>query len=285
VPSAEEWLTQPGGLADRLLRLRKSAGLTQSELAGQFCWPRTKIPKVENGRQMPSEADITAWADACGQSETVPELLALLAETRAVHRQYRHQLRRGGHTVSQQDLDRLVRESRYIRNFEITLIPGLLQTPDYARYRLREAMRITRDDEDRLDAAVAARMRRQEVLYDSGRDFEFVVMEVALRIRNCPAGVMLAQLDRLLGVTGLKNVTFGIVPLDVMLTATPYTGFLILDDLTYVETHASEDFLSGPESVRYQELADSLRADAVTEDAARKLITAAAEHLLEKGSS
>jgi transcriptional regulator with XRE-family HTH domain len=119
-----EWLNQPGGLAERLVRLRRAAGLTGDALAAQLGWPRSKIPKLENGRQMPADADVTAWAQACGRQDLVPELLAMLAEAQAVHRQYRHQVRRGGHAAVQRDLDKLVRRATRIRNFESMLIPG-----------------------------------------------------------------------------------------------------------------------------------------------------------------
>src|SRR5260221_3092018 len=271
----EEWLIQPGGLAETLRALRKAAGLTGDQLAAKLGWTRSKVPKLENGRQMPSEDDIAAWAQACGRPEAASELLTLLGDAESVHRQYRHQVRRGGHVASQMDLDKLVRQARCIRNFEIMFIPGLLQTPDYARYRLREAIRMSGDDESGVEAAVTARMRRQEVLYEAGHEFEFTIMEVALQIRSCPAEVMLAQLDRLLGVTGLRNVPLGIVPLDAVLTVTPYTGFMILDDLTYLETHASESLLHGAESAKYVQLADELRAESVSEKEARALITSA----------
>ena len=274
-----EWLNQPGGLAERLQLLRRAAGLTGDQLAAQLSWPRSKIPKLENGRQMPTEADIIAWSQACGQPDAAGELLGMLAEAQSVHRQYRHQLRRGGHAASQRDLDKLVRQAKRVRNVEIMVVPGLLQTPDYARYRLREAMRISGDDPDRLEEAVSARMRRQEVLYETGREFEFIVAEVALRVRICPDEVMLAQLDRLLGVTGLAGVTLGIIPLDALLTTTPLMGFMVLDDLTYVETPASEDLLQGEESAKYERLADELLAEAVTGEQARQLIISAASAL------
>src|SRR6266704_656331 len=60
-----EWLNQPGGLAERLQRMRKAAGLTGDQLAARLGWKsRSKIPKLENGRQMPTEDEIRAWADA-----------------------------------------------------------------------------------------------------------------------------------------------------------------------------------------------------------------------------
>lgn len=273
-----EWLNQPGGLAERLLRLRKAAGLTGTVLAAQLGWTPSKVPKLENGRQMPTEADITAWANATGQPDAIPELLGMLAEAQVVHRQYRHQLRRGLAGI-QEELQGFVREAKRIRNFEIMFIPGLLQTPDYARYRMLDAVRNHGFAEEGVDAAVAAKMRRQEILYESDREFEFVIMEVALWVRVCPAPVMLGQLDRLQTASGLSNVTLGIIPLDAELDLAPDVGFLIADDVAYVETAASEDMLRGEEAATYSRFADRLRAESVTGDEARALITSAARRL------
>lgn len=270
-----EWLNQPGGLAERLTRLRKAAGLTGEQLAEQLGWPRSKVPKLENGRQMPTEADIAAWARATGQQDAAQELLALLAEAQTVHRQYRHQLRRGGHLASQRDLNELVRQARRVRNVETLVIPGLLQAPGYARCRLREAMRITGDQGD-IEATVAERMRRQDVLYESSREFEFIIMEAAVRIRPCPDDVMLAQIDRLSIAAGLPSVTLAIIPMDAELAMLPLMGFLLADDVAYVETQTSEDFLHGEEAARYGNIADELLAEAVTGDETYDLLAAAA---------
>jgi transcriptional regulator with XRE-family HTH domain len=274
-----EWLVQPGGLAEALRALRRAAGLTGDRLAEQLGWPRSKVPKLENGRQMPTAADITAWAQACGQPDAIGGLLDMLAEAETVHRQFRHQLRRGGHAAVQRDLDKLVRQAARIRNFEIILMPGLLQTPDYIRYRLQEAMRISGDDESRLEVAVAERIRRQEILYDTGREFEFILMETVLQARTCPDEVLVAQLDRLQGITGFVNVTLRLIPLDAELSAVPYCPFMVLDDLTYVETHASEELLRGEESAAYEQLADGLRAESVSGEAAQELITSASRRI------
>jgi transcriptional regulator with XRE-family HTH domain len=276
VRPTQEWLVQPGGLAETLRALRRAAGLTGDQLAAQLGWTRAKVPKIENGRQMPSEADVTAWAQACGQPDAANDLLAMLAEAEAAHRQFRHQARRGGYAAVQMDLDKLVRRAERIVNVELTFIPGLLQTPDYARYRLREAMRASGDDGSRLEEAVAARMRRQEVLYESGREFEFIILESVLRIGGAPDEVMLGQLDRLLGVTGLANVTLRVIPLGPVLRRVPANSFLMIDDLAYVETYSAEDILQGREWAAYDLVTGELRAESVTGDQARALITAAA---------
>jgi hypothetical protein len=193
-------------------------------------------------------------------------------------REWRRELR-AGHAALQVRFDDLVRGAARIRNFQIMLIPGLLQTPDYARYRALEAVRLHGTDQSKVEETVAARMRRQEVLYDTSKTFEFIICEAALRYLLCPPPVMRAQLDRLLGVLGLSNVTFGIIPPGRELAVCPMAGFLMADDITVVETFTSADTLRGEESAKYAEFADLLMRQAVTGDHARRLITAAADEL------
>ncbi len=259
--------------------MRKDAGLTGVQLAAELGWKsRSRIPKLERGQQMPSENDIAGWARACGHPEEVPALLDLLAAAEAVHQQWRHKLRRG-HAALQAEFDKRVRDAKRIRNFEIMLIPGLLQTADYARYRAFEAVRLHGADESKIEQMVSARMRRQEVLYDSGKTFEFIICESALRFLLCPPQVMAGQLDRLLAVSGLSNVTLAIIPPGVELNVAPMVGYLTTDDVTIVETFTSEDDFAGPESLTYDRITDALLAEAVTGDEARHLIAAAAASL------
>jgi transcriptional regulator with XRE-family HTH domain len=261
-----------------LQRLRRSAGLTGEQLAQQLGWPKSKVPKLENGRQMPSDADIAAWAGATGHPEAVPELLDLLSDAQAVHRQWRHQLR-GGHAALQAEFDALVRGAKVIRNFEVTFIPGLLQTPDYARYRILEAVRVQGTAAERVEETVRARMERQAVLYDTGRVFEFCITEAAFRLLPCPRPVMLAQLDRLMTASTLSNVTLGIIPFGVELAVAPVVGFLTVDETTIVETFTAGDPLPLRESAKYGPIFEDLMAEAVTGEEARRLIAAAAEAL------
>ena len=273
-----EWLTQPGGLAEQLHSLRKAARLTGDQLARQLGWPRSKVPKIENGRQMPSAADITAWAQACGQPDAAAELLELLAQGQSLHRQYRHQRRQGQATL-QREFDQAVRHGKRIRNFEVAFIPGLLQTASYARYRALEAVRVYGYPDDGVEAAVAARLERQSVLYEPGRQFDFILTEAAIRFLVCPPDVMLGQLDRLGSLSGLPGITVGIIPLDTELDVAPVNGFLIVDDVTYLETHGGLDDLHGQESADYDRIADRLMAESLTGEAAERFIADAAARL------
>jgi transcriptional regulator with XRE-family HTH domain len=272
-----EWLNRPGGLAERLQRMRKAAGLTGDQLATRLGWTRAKIPKIENGRQMPTEADIKAWAEVTGQQGATAELLGMLADAQTVYRQWR--LGAGGHEALQGQYDAIVRNAKVIRNFQIMLIPGLLQTPEYARYRALEAVRLHGADPDGIEAVVAARMRRQEVLYDTTKTFTFVITEAALRYLLCPRPVMLAQLDRLATVSEFGNVSLGIIPPGVELPVAPMVGYLMADDTTIVETFTSAIAVSATEAPKYVQVTDELMAESVTGGEARKLIMAATDSL------
>lgn len=274
-----ELLNRPGGLAERLVRLRKAVpGLTGDRLAAQLGWPRSKVPKLENGRQMPTEADIKAWAEACGQPDSIPELLRLLSDAQTVYRQWRLG---EGQAALQGQFDALVRGAQRIRNFELMLIPGLLQTPDYARYRALEAVRLHGAPADSVDAAVAARMARGQVLYDTSKRFEFVITEAALRYLLCPPRVMLTQLERVATVSEYSNVKLGIIPPGVDLPVAPMVGYLMADATTIVETFTSAITIAVRESPKYAQITDELMAEAVTGDGARRLIAAAAADLRE----
>ena len=98
-----------------------------------------------------------------------------------------------------------------------------------------------------MDAAVAARMRRQEVLYDTGKTFEFVITEAALRYLLCPPQVMLGQLDRLLSHRSSAMSRWD-HPARRRAAVAPMVGFLMADDITIVETFTSAHQYPGQES-------------------------------------
>jgi transcriptional regulator with XRE-family HTH domain len=279
VHPADRRLSQPGGLAARLYLLRQDAGLTGDQLAAALGWGektgRTKVSKIENGRQLPSADEIRSWVAACGHPEALGELLGMLADVQAVHRSWRGRLRHGNAAV-QDDYDRRARAAKRFRNSAPLVIPSLVQTAGYARAILTQVARLWGTED--VDAAVEARMRRQEILYDQSRTFEFVITEAALRLPPCQLQVMAGQLDRLLSLD-LDNVTLGIIPMGVPLAVVPFSDFLLLDDRAIVESHGSEDEVGEEESAVYERIFAELMAEAVTGNEARQLITRAAQDL------
>jgi transcriptional regulator with XRE-family HTH domain len=265
--------------------MRVAAGLTGDQLAAllseRFGWAAKtgppKVSKIENDRQVPTADIIRAWAEATGHPEDTGELLDLLADLQAVHIRRRRMLRQGEAPL-QEDYDQRARAATRFRNAEIAFIPGLLQTSAYARSLITQVSAVFGITD--VDAAVQARMHRQDVLYDSSKQFEFVFTEAALRLLPCPRQVMLGQLDRLLSL-GMDNVTVGIIPFETELAITPVNGFLLLDDQLIVETYGWEDQEHGDESATHHRIFDMLMSDALTGNEARRLIARAAEDLRE----
>lgn len=280
MPPTNELLNQPGGLAERLSGLRRAAGLTGDRMAADLGWPRSKISKIENGRQMPAAQDIRAWAARCGHPESTDELLDMFADVANAGRRWKKELRKG-HAVVQTDLDKRMQEATRFRNAEIALIPGLLQTAAYARSIITESAAVNEVAQDDIEAAVTARMRRRDIIYESSKTFEFVITEAALRFMPCTTQVMLGQLDRLLGLD-MDNLTLGIVPMGIPLSMTPVHGFLIIDDLALVETFHKEFEVPESDVAVYQRIFDRLMAEAATGEQARRLIVAAVEDLRSK---
>jgi transcriptional regulator with XRE-family HTH domain len=238
-------------LGARLRELRFSAvggRLTGTQLAERLGWPHSKVYKLENGRQTATAEDLRAWAEAVGLPSTFEELHARLRGFESQIRSWRRQLA-AGHRPVQDNWNIAVEQARVIHAWEEAVIPGMLQTADYARHvflRYADLYGTTRD----TDEAVRARIRRQEWLYQGGRRFHALVWEAALHARVCPPSVLASQLDRLIGAVGMDTVCLGVIPLDAPLKIPAANGFWILDEsLVIAEDWHSESWLDDGNSV------------------------------------
>jgi transcriptional regulator with XRE-family HTH domain len=275
----EDRLTQPDGLAERLRALRTRAGLAGKDLAERNGWQPSKVSRLETGKQTPSAADLEAWARACQADPAATQaLLDQLGDLQAVHQDWRRRMRRGQLPVQTAFVE-LVRQARVIRHFETVQIPGLLQTPDYARRVLTEMVELHGVEVDDIDAAVAARMQRQQLLYDTGKQFEFLLTEPVLRWLLPSPLVMRGQLDRLQTAIGLPNVRFGIIPLGVPLAITPQNSFQLYDNIALVETFIGETTHRDDDAAAYAVAMERLWTEAVAGEDARRLIVRAADGL------
>lgn len=269
---------QPDGIAARLRLLRVQAGLSGKNLADAHGWAQSKVSRIENGRQMPGVDDVRLWAATCGAGEEVlNELLRLRDEARIAHATFRARMREGQEQV-QESYNKLVADSRLIRHFETVYVPGLLQLPAYIRRVLTEMIDLHGLEIDDVEAATAARMQRQQMLYDPSRRFEFLLAEPVLRWMLCPPAVMRSQLDRLQTIIGLDHIRFGILPMGVELATTPQNSFQIYvadEPVAIVETFIGETSYRGDDAVAYGRALDRMWDEAATEDEARELIIAA----------
>jgi transcriptional regulator with XRE-family HTH domain len=260
-------------LGARMRELRTEAGLNGKDFAERLGWQRSKVSRLENGKQTPSRNDLAAWAEAAERPEVVTELAGRLAGLETRYRSLRKQYS-NGHRARQEQGVVETEQTKLLRAVEVIRIPGLFQTPEYARavFTSNAAFRDvpTADIED----AVRARMRRQQALYEPEHSFRVLLWEGALYALNAPRPVMAAQLDRLRSMVGMDTVQLGIIPFAAELRRSPSHGFWIYDRrLVIVETLSTEMWLDDEESIALYERAWDWLADSAVYDAtAHRLI-------------
>lgn len=259
-------------LGQRLRELRLDSRLTGRQLAAANGWQPSKVSKIEAGKQTPSDDDLAAWTRICDASAVLGDLVASLRTLDSHYIQHRREFR-AGMARAQRQFGELEADTIFLRNFESTYIPGLLQTADYAHAQLADGSENADQD---VDEAVASRMARQHVLYRADKRFHLVITEAALRYRLCPQPVLVGQLDRLISVASVQTIRFGIVPFETRYRrATPGHGFAIYDDsLVRIETLTAELKITEPTEIdEYLGLFADLATVAVYGTAARAILT------------
>ncbi|MEV4504985.1 helix-turn-helix domain-containing protein [Streptomyces klenkii] len=262
-------------LGARLRELRTEAGLNGKDMAARLGWQRSKVSRLEHGKQTATAEDLTAWAQEAGAPDEANDLLARLKGLESQQRSWRRQLA-SGHRGVQERYVAEYRSTSTVRGYEATVVPGLFQTPEYARHLLLHNAELMQSPRD-TDEAVRARMQRQEVLYQPGRTFHVMVWEGALHALVCPREVMAGQLDRLVSLIGLDRVHLSVIPLGAPLALSPKHGFWIFDDRrVIVETVNTELHLESDEDVAlYGRVWHRLHQSAVSGAQAHRLIARA----------
>jgi len=269
-------------LAARLRELRRVAGLTGQQLAVSLSWQPSKVSKLEHGKQTPSDDDIRAWCRAANAEQETENLLVALHTLESRHAEWQRQFRAGISSVQKQTARR-EETTDLLRIFEPTFIPGLLQTPEYARHRFLEVTHKFGHRKD-MDAAIAERIRRQEVLYRPGKKFHMVITEAVLHYALCPPEVMLGQIDRMISLSMLPNVRLGIIPFETRYVIAPAHGFWIHDaELVQVETFSAELNLAQPTEIElYTKIFETLALAADYDRKARTLLNRASKMITKK---
>ncbi|WP_280356471.1 helix-turn-helix domain-containing protein [Nocardia otitidiscaviarum] len=267
---------QREALGQRLREIRRSAGITGRELARREGWHESKVSKIEYGKIAPAESDLRAYCTHTGTDDQLPDLIATLRNLDAAYIEWRRVLAAGTRHRQHQSI-RIESEAKQIRNWQPQVIPGLLQTADYAEAILRYGVELYRVPDD-VDAGVSTRMERQRILYRRGRRFHFLIAEQALYTTVGDDDVMQGQLDRLFSIIGMHRVTVGIVPADAEAKAA-VENFVMFDNrVVKVEGATAELTITQPREIAiYGRLFDILATQSVTGDRARRLIRRAAE--------
>ncbi|GAV43675.1 helix-turn-helix domain-containing protein [Streptomyces acidiscabies] len=200
-------------LGAELRALRNRARLTSGEAARLVGWHQSKVSRIETGTSSAKPADVALLLDAYGVADArLRELMLVLAGGgEGVGRDHWWHAYRGLLPPTYRDFISLESQASAMRTLETTVVPGLLQTPEYAREVTRSALEGV--DEEQLDALVEVRLARQDVLLGNPPLMLSAVLdEAVLRRQVGGPEVMAAQLERLLEAAKLPQVTLQVLP-------------------------------------------------------------------------
>jgi transcriptional regulator with XRE-family HTH domain len=258
----------PAGVFGAELRYyRTRAGLSQVELASLANVSHDVISKIETGERPPAE-DFPPRLDAIPGLDTHGALTRLWGHLKKSLKQQAYGWFQRWAEIEAQ--------AGTLRSYEPLIVPGLLQTEDYARAIL--SLRPGSDGDD-LDVQVAGRLERQEALERA--QLWCVLDEGVLHREIGGSKIMQGQLDRLAAIAGHPKVTIQVIPGSCG-HAGLLGGFVIADldgqPMVYLETAAEGQVTDSPSVAAHVALRfDTLRAEALPRGASRDLIRKVAE--------
>ncbi|MFN8081458.1 MAG: helix-turn-helix transcriptional regulator [Kineosporiaceae bacterium] len=201
-----------GALVAKELRgAREASGLTQVQVSERLNISRDRIIKIESGNVLPTEDEAAEMLRLYDQTDELgmEHLIRRLEAARgrgwdefadvlsAPYRRYLSWEQR----------------SSFMRQFHVSLMPGLLQTPAYMREIFIRVSEVTGTKARRL---TKARVDRQKIFESDPRPrFHFVIDEAVIRRPAGPAIVMREQLEHLVAMNQQPEVTIGILPFEV----------------------------------------------------------------------
>lgn len=264
-------------LAVELMRRREASGLSREEAARRLEWSTSTIFRIETGRSRPQPGNVRVLLDLYGVAGSERDGLIQLAR----------EARQPGWWHSFRDVlpnpyevyIGLEGGAASIRNFEPVVVPGLLQTADYARATFKGGPRELERDE--IERRVEVRLARQQILTRGDRPRLWAVIDEAVihRLVGDPA-VTRTQLGHLIDTAEQGKTTVQVVPFRAGAHAGTTGPFVILDfpepadpAVVYVETLAGDIYLEERADVnRYTIAFDRLLAAALHPDDSVRLI-------------
>jgi transcriptional regulator with XRE-family HTH domain len=265
-------------LGAHLRRLREASGITPAQAGEAIRATHSKISRLERGRSGAKQRDVADLLTLYGitdEAEREPVLsLARQASTPGWWQQYNDILPRWFELYVG-----LERAASVIRTYEVQFVHGLLQTEEYARAVILIAN--ARASGEEIDRRVSVRMKRQQLLTQPDAPELWTVLDEAVLRR--PLGgraVMRAQLEHLLEMTALPNVTLQIIPFDVGPHAAAGGPFTILrfpepdlPDLVYLEQLDSATYLDASDQVtKYLSVMNGICVQALSKSASKAML-------------
>lgn len=273
-------------LGAELRRLRAKTGLTLDEVAERMTCSTSKISRLETGKGIPKVPDVRELMRIYGvASDTERDMLLRLVRDGRQHGWWEELT--DGVQPERFIMDAPSRyaametEASAVRSFEVAMLHGLLQTPEYTRAVL-DALLISGRGDHEIELLVELRRRRQQALVDRDPPLELAVVldEAALcRVVGSPA-VMAAQLQSVLDRSELPNVSVRVLPFAAGLHRAHSGSFVLLEfpsevgaDVVYVEGHAGDSYLENRSDVElYRDVLADVTRRALDPDASRALV-------------
>jgi transcriptional regulator with XRE-family HTH domain len=244
-------------LAARLRRLRIAAGRSVEDAARELMCSPAKISRMETGGRGVQPRDVRDLCRFYGVPDDVrDELMQFAIEARRPG--WWHDLR----TFDEQTMTYvgLEQAAETCLAFQLVIIPGLFQTPEYTRAMLAHARRSGELRPDWIEETAAARVERQKRVHSGEFTVHAILDEAALRRPVGDAQIMRTQLDRLLEDSARPNVTIQVIPFDRGVHPGVDGPFLLLSfrdntpgDVAYLENLIGNVFNEKPTEVdRYR---------------------------------
>jgi transcriptional regulator with XRE-family HTH domain len=267
VPGVQTPTVRRRRLGQELRELRDAAGLTIEEVAQRLEVSPAKISRIETGRVGVRPRDVSDLLDEYDIHGTHRDnLLTLTREAR--QQGWWHSY---GDVLSDkiEVWVELETEAKTIRLYEVQLIPGLLQTSEYARAVLRAHYRSELSPEQ-IEQRVKFRMARQQLVIEQNNTPIWAVLdEAVLRRQMGPPETMQSQYRRLLEFSEEYNITIQILPFDAGVYSGVPVGFWIMQpaqpdpEVVVIEHRGGVLYLERPEEVAaYTHVFDRIRATA-----------------------
>ncbi len=271
-------------LGTQLRRLREQAGISRASAAYSIRGSESKLSRMESGRVGFKERDVADLLTLYGvqDEEERAKVLALVGQSN---------VQGWWHAYSDlmpkwfEDYVGLEESATQIKAYELQFVPGLLQTEAYAmaiasRGRPQNANRET-------ERKVHLRMQRQKILLGQTAPKLWVVIDESVLYRRLGGPrVLRAQIDHLLEMTALSNISLQVVPYQTSGYGAegPFTllrfGEAELSDIVYVEHLAGALYLEKPEEIEiYSRALDRLAVEAETPARSRQILLKVREEI------
>jgi len=262
-------------LSRRLAELRTESGHTANHVCDILNWGRGKVGRFEaNQWKRPEMSDIRDLLRIYGvDSAAAEELedLAIRARARPWWRDYTD--------IFENEFPGFENDAERIQVCMPLVVPGLLQTQDYARAVIQQGSPGL--DADEVERRVQLRMGRQELLKrENPPRFWAIVDEAALRRPMGGRDVHVAQIERLMDVIAEPNITLQVMPFKYGGHAADGGAFMImrfpdtdLPDIVYMEYLTGAHYIDKDEEVeRYAAVMERLSVAGTSPDRTREIL-------------